>query len=510
MDKQDTNQNIESNLEQTPEYQIDDEAFLDEFAVDTDKLDNTTASNESADTTNLSFANSSDSDLSDSKVQAEHSIGQSPCPQQPSPPTITISTDDVTFAALQSLKYPAPNRFFTTTNNAAANQQPKPNETKPQTSTGGFLRDDISVKFMLFAGVALLLAMLFMPWFAESMVYSVNRGAERAKAEAAREFLAGVPTAEQLIPWVVKKVTPSVVSIRVSTQFRLMGEFGVGLGTGVIVDSDDKATYILTNYHVIDKARLFAVQFSDGQTTNDVEVVGFDSDTDIAVLRVNLSRKSTMDWGDSRKINVGEQVIAIGNPFGLGNTVTSGIISATERYNPNISGSRSHEMLQTDTAINPGNSGGPLVNLAGELVGINTTIFSQNGGNQGIGFAIPSLLAKHVYTEIRKNGLVEHGWLGIIMMPTTDEIAKSLDWELSKGVIVREFTPFSPARDAGIKRGDILIKWGDEEIKDPLHLSHLIILSKAGKTETIELIRKGETKKIKVKLGKRPVSIKKS
>ncbi|MDR1480242.1 MAG: trypsin-like peptidase domain-containing protein [Planctomycetaceae bacterium] len=500
MYNQNTQQNINSNSELSLAEQIADKSNLNPFA---DNSDNHNTANSP---TNESYPN-----LPNPNSQAEHSSEATPPIQQPFQPIITVSTNETLPETLSpfTVEYPASNCFTSVVNanNNTTNNAKKQSNTvagqNASVSLLGFLRNNFHWFFLLILAVGFVLT----PNIAERIVYSLNRGAERAKAEAAKELLASFPNSEQRIPWVVKKVAPSVVSIRVFTQPR-MGDFGgVGIGTGVIVDSKETTTYILTNHHVVNKARLFAVQFSDGQTTSEVEVIGFDADTDLAVLRINQLHSPSIEWGDSGKINVGEQVVAIGNPFGLGNTVTSGIISSTERYNPSQTSSRSHEMLQTDAAINPGNSGGPLVNLNGELIGINTTIFSQNGGNQGIGFAIPSSLAKHVYNEIRDNGIIEHGWLGIIMMPTTEDFALSQGWNASRGVVVRDFSPFSPARDAGIKRKDVLVKWGDTEIRDPLHLSHLIVLSRAGQTETVELIRDGELKKIKIKLGKRPVSV---
>ncbi|MDR2346322.1 MAG: trypsin-like peptidase domain-containing protein [Planctomycetaceae bacterium] len=539
MDKQDIKLNIGLNPDQSLADQLTDKLSSNPITNDLNNIPETTTP------TVNSVLSSPESSTSSAKPdkQSEHSNELNSDTQQPTqsttpsstPSTISHPNNDILFSSstpLQTTSIPIsqsqsqlqsqpftqpfannnqqhPNQFFLVADTRVNTDNQKTNDTKRSTNNTKRLRDDLSIKFLFLLVIGLIIAAWITPRYAENIVYSVNRGVERAKAEAARKLLVDIGTPEQRLPWVVKKVTPCVVSIRVYTQSR-RGEFmvGVGLGTGVIVDSKDSKSYILTNQHVINKARLLSVQFSDGQITNDVEIIGYDLDTDLAVLRVDLPRSLCIEWGDSQKINVGEQVIAIGNPFGLGNTVTSGIISATERYNPNLNGSRSHEMLQTDAAINPGNSGGPLVNLNGELIGINTTIFSQNGGNQGIGFAIPSMLAKHVYTEIRENGMVEHGWLGIIMTSTTEDFAQSMGWDIPKGVLVRDFTPFSPARDAGIKRGDILIKWGDIEIKDHIHLSHLTVLSSAGKTETIELIRNGEIKKIKVKLGKRPTSIK--
>jgi S1-C subfamily serine protease len=518
MDEQESKPITESITEQPTSDQIEAFSF---WKTSDSNSNNSTTSKPQTENSNLTNPQSLDSKpnapSSDPKLQAGHSSELITPIQQPLAPIIVVSTDAITSDPSASVQ---PSQCFSpfdgeplppqnvlafsdidlNANSFVSSKQAEKSIVETQPSRGG-----ISWVFLL------VLAMIFLTasmthWIAERIVYSINRGAERAKAEVARELLASIPAPEQRIPWVVKKVAPSVVSIRVYTQPR-MGDFAVGIGTGVIVDSQGSTSYILTNHHVIDKARLFTVKFSDGQTTSDVNVIGYDSDTDLAVLRIGQAHLPSIEWGDSRKINVGEQVVAIGNPFGLGNTVTSGIISSTERYNPHQIGSRSHEMLQTDTAINPGNSGGPLVNLSGELIGINTTIFSQNGGNQGIGFAIPSLLVRHVYNEIRENGKVEHGWLGILMMPTTDELAQKYGWEVPKGVIVRDFTPFSPARDAGLKCNDIILKWGDIDIRNPLHLSHLIVLSRAGQSETIELIRDGETKKIQIKLGKRPISI---
>jgi S1-C subfamily serine protease len=201
---------------------------------------------------------------------------------------------------------------------------------------------------------------------------------------------------------------------------------------------------------------------------------------------------------------VGDQVVAIGNPYGLGQTVTSGIISATERYNPISGKTRVQEFLQTDAAINPGNSGGGLFNLRGELIGINTMIFSETGGNLGIGFAIPSVLAKKVCEEIIKNGKIQHGWLGIAMSP-----APRRDYEpkTPRGVTVSGFFPASPAKDGGMKDGDIILRWSKKEINNPLELSHQIILATPGTTETVEVLRHTEVLQLQITLGTRPVEI---
>lgn len=361
------------------------------------------------------------------------------------------------------------------------------------------------ISFMLFI-LIFLIGLMLIPWLAEQIVYSLKRGEERAKAEVARALLAELPSPDQRIPWVAKAVAPSVVGIQTISPAR-RGALGMDVGSGVIVDVEGNVGYILTNHHVIAKAQFVRIRLNDGRVLEDIEVVGWDEATDLAVLRVRDTHLEAIAWGDSSRIEVGDQVVAIGNPYDLGQTVTSGIISATERFNPIPSRNRVQEFLQTDAAINPGNSGGPLVDLDGKLIGINTMIFSETGGNLGIGFAIPSLLVKRVYEEIRKHGKMQHGWLGIYMDRVTPQQAAALGQEVPKGVVVADFFPQSPARDAGVQKRDILLYWGDTEIRDPLHLSHLIVLSQPGSTESVRLVRKGETIRLDIVLGSRPVDL---
>ncbi|MDR1963551.1 MAG: trypsin-like peptidase domain-containing protein [Planctomycetaceae bacterium] len=355
-------------------------------------------------------------------------------------------------------------------------------------------RRRISVLFwvlVFFAGV------LTIPWLAEQLAYSLNRGTERAKADVARKLLADLPDPEQRIPWVARVVAPCVVGIRTIAS---VGQDGIGMdvGSGVIVDSKG---YILTNQHVVSNARTIMVRLNDGRVI-EAQSIGRDQATDLAVLKVKETNLDAVTWGDSRQIEVGDQVIAIGNPYDLGQTVTSGIISATERYNPIPSKRWVQEFLQTDAAINPGNSGGALVNLKGELIGINTAIFSETGGNLGIGFAIPSFLAKKVYEEILKHGEMKHGWLGLYMGPIPSHLS-----ETPHGVVVTGFLPESPARDAGLKVGDIILRWNETEINDPLQLSHLVVLSRPGEIATVEIRRKEKILQFEILLGVRPVEL---
>ncbi|GHT40324.1 hypothetical protein FACS189454_06740 [Planctomycetales bacterium] len=365
---------------------------------------------------------------------------------------------------------------------------------------------------MLVVGL-ILLGTWIVPPVVEQTAYSWNRGIENAKADAARKLLAELSSSEERIPWVAKAVAPSVVGIHtlvVSGNANARERIASDVGSGVIVDT---AGYVLTNYHVIAHAQLIHVQFNDGRSV-EAKVIGQDRITDLAVLKIEADKLQAALWGDSSEIEVGERVVAIGSPFNLQATVTSGIISATERYNPvpNARGSaRMQEFLQTDAAINPGNSGGALANMKGELIGINTMIYSETGGNLGIGFAIPSLLARKVYEEIVRNGEMRHGWLGIYMDPITrfdSENAKTGNsTDKQQGVVVTKFLPNSPAKKGGMEVGDIIVKWGGKEITNPLQLSHLIVLTEPQTTQKVLVLRKGKEVELTITLGTRPVNL---
>ena len=350
--------------------------------------------------------------------------------------------------------------------------------------------------WMLFL-LLFLVGILTIPWLAKQIVFAVTRGQERAKAEIAKEMLGGLGQPEQRIAWVAKAAGPSVVGI----QTRAARGRGMGVGSGVIVD---EGGYILTNHHVIANTRYISIELSDGRKFDKVRIVGQDPTTDLAVLEIAAADLIPMRWGDSNALEIGDAVVAIGNPFGLEHTVTAGIISAKERYNPTPGSSRVQVYLQTDAAINQGNSGGPLVNMRGELIGINTAIIGESF--QGIGFAIPSIMAKLVYEEIRECGEMKHGWLGIFMRPPTAQQAASMGLEKPTGVVVESFLIPSPAQDAGIMVGDIILRWNGEDVRDPLHLTHTIILSKPDTKATVEVIRNGQRKELEVVLGTRPVT----
>lgn len=275
------------------------------------------------------------------------------------------------------------------------------------------------------------------------------------------------------------------------------------LGSGVIVD---KNGYILTNNHVIKGADEIKIRLSDRREFKG-RVIGTDPKTDIAVIKIDADRLAAIKWGDSDKLRVGETVIAVGNPFGLNQTVTSGIVSATGRANVGIADYE--DFIQTDAAINPGNSGGALVNARGELIGINTAIFSTSGGYQGIGFAIPSNMAKSVMENLIKNGKVIRGWLGITVQQLTPELLRQFNLRDDKGVLVADVAEQSPADKAGIKRGDVIIEFEGKAINEPSILRNMAANAPPGKEVGIKLIRNDSMKTIKVIIAELPSDIKK-
>ena len=343
-----------------------------------------------------------------------------------------------------------------------------------------------------------LIGILTIPWLAEQIVFAVTRGQERAKAEIARNMLTELPQPEQRIAWVAKAAGPSVVGI----QTQAAKGRSTSIGSGVVVDANG---FILTNYHVIANTRSISIELSDGRKFDKAFLVGQDPTTDLAVLKIDASDLTPILWGDSNALDIGDAVVAIGNPFGLEHTVTSGIISAKERYNP-VPGGRVQVYLQTDAAINQGNSGGPLVNMQGELIGINTAIIGESF--QGVGFAIPSLMVKRVYEEIRKYGEVQHGWLGIYMRPLTPQYAESMGLEKPTGVVVEALLTPSPAQEAGMMINDVIVRWNGENVRDRFHLTHMIIISKPNTKVKVDVIRNGQKIELDVVLGKRVVTTK--
>ena len=270
------------------------------------------------------------------------------------------------------------------------------------------------------------------------------------------------------------------------------------LGSGVIVSPDG---YILTNQHVIDGADQIEIALSDGRTTN-AKVIGIDPETDLAVLKINLPNLPTITLGRMDQTRVGDVVLAIGNPFGVGQTVTMGIISALGRNHLGIN--TFENFIQTDAPINPGNSGGALVDVNGNLLGINTAIYSRSGGSLGIGFAIPVSTARSVLESIITSGSVTRGWIGVEPQDVTPEIADSFGLKEKSGAIVAGVLQGGPADKAGIKPGDVLTSVNGEAITDTTRLLNVIAQIKPGTDAHVHLVRKNKDMDIDVLIGKRP------
>jgi serine protease Do len=270
------------------------------------------------------------------------------------------------------------------------------------------------------------------------------------------------------------------------------------LGSGVLVSSDG---YILTNNHVVDGASEIKVSLSDKREFT-AHVIGTDPKTDLALLKIDAKDLPALALGDSSRVQVGDVVLAIGNPFGLGGTVTMGIVSATGRGNLGIEDYEN--FIQTDAAINPGNSGGALIGSDGSLIGINTAILSRSGGNQGIGFAIPSSMAAQVMESLKKTGHVIRGWLGVGIQEVSPAIAKSFGLTETTGVLIREVTPNSPAAHAGLQRGDIILELNGQKVTDPRTLSLQVAQLAPHSTAHLRIFRQGSQQEVAVTLGEMP------
>ncbi|WP_237386556.1 serine endoprotease DegQ [Xenorhabdus sp. Sc-CR9] len=317
----------------------------------------------------------------------------------------------------------------------------------------------------------------------------------------------------------LEKVLPSVVTVHVSgtemqnQQLQLPEDFQFffgpgfpsqeqrsrpfkGLGSGVIIDAEKG--YVLTNSHVIENANKMRVQLNDGREYS-AKLIGRDPQTDIALLQLKDAKNlTTIKFADSDQLRVGDYAVAIGNPFGLGQTVTSGIISALGRSGLNLEGLEN--FIQTDASINRGNSGGALINLKGELIGINTAIIAPNGGNVGIGFAIPSNMAKNLAAQLISNGEVKRGILGIKGREMTADIAQALKIDAQQGAFVSEVIPKSAAAKAGIKSGDVLVSFDGKKINSFAELRAKIGTTAPGKEVKIGLLRKGRPLEVTVTL----------
>jgi serine protease Do len=341
----------------------------------------------------------------------------------------------------------------------------------------------------------------------------------------ALQALAGVPAAharsapesfadlvEDLLPAVVNIQTQQTIEGGQAEQFEeFFKEFferrgqggeppptprrGSSLGSGFIIDPTG---YIVTNHHVIADADEVEVVLSDG-TSLDATIVGSDKDTDLALLKVEADKPlPSTTWGDSDATRIGDWVVAIGNPFGLGGTVTAGIVSARSR---DINAGRYDNFIQTDAAINKGNSGGPMFNLDGQVIGVNTAIFSPSGGSVGIGFATPSSMAKNIIAQLRENGEVRRGWLGVRIQNVTDELAEGLRLDKPRGALVAAVTEGGPAQEAGIEQGDVILEFDGREVPEMRRLPAMVAETAVGSTVDVTVWRRDQEKKVRVTVG---------
>ena len=315
----------------------------------------------------------------------------------------------------------------------------------------------------------------------------------------------------------VKRVAPAVVNIRVSQTVNAPSVYGdemfrrffgipegsdgpgrevASAGSGVIVDAANG--YILTNHHVVENADMIQVSLLN-EDSLDAEVIGSDAATDIAVIKVDPAMLTDLPIGDSSQVEVGDFVIAIGNPFGLGHTVTSGIVSALGRTG--ISRNGLEDFIQTDASINPGNSGGALVNMRGELVGINSAIISGTGGNVGIGFAVPSEIAQSIMNQILEFGEVRRGLLGVTIQTMDEESAEALGTDIDRGALITGIEPGSAAEQAGLRVDDIITAVDDKRINNNRELANAIGLRGSGDEVQIEFVRNGRERSVTAELG---------
>ena len=333
------------------------------------------------------------------------------------------------------------------------------------------------------------------------------------------------PVGTNLIVEIAKKQNPAVVFVTSKTKFQPakgntppnrnpFGQFGPygrpghpqppapggGSGTGFIID---KEGYILTNHHVVDNADVIKITL-DNEKEFEAELIGSDSKTDIALLKIVKQTGDNTEFpylalGNSSDVEVGEWVVAIGNPFGLDHTVTTGVVSAKAR---NIGAGPYDEYIQTDASINPGNSGGPLLNMSGDVIGINTAIFSRTGGNVGIGFTIPIKMASDILDELKKDGKVTRGWLGVMIQKITPELAETFKLSDSHGALINDVVPNGPAARGGLKRGDVIVKFNGKEIVSVQNLPKQVAAVDPGKSVKVEIVRDGNKKSLDVTLDK--------
>lgn len=374
------------------------------------------------------------------------------------------------------------------------------------------------MKKRILIGILILFIGFFLGWFIFSLLGRAA-GIGRSSVMVAPRVSSQIIETSKAFSEIANAVSPVVVNISTTkvvkrnypfedpfyNLFNPFNETGPqkkwreqSLGSGVIVSEDG---YIITNNHVVEKADEIKVILFDKKSFNG-KVVGTDPKTDIAVVKISAKDLPTAKWGNTDKLEVGEFVLAIGNPFGLSHTVTMGIISAIGRVSVGIADYE--DFIQTDAAINPGNSGGPLVNIRGEIIGINTAIFSKTGGYQGIGFAVPSNLVRSVMDELIQYGRVIRGWLGVSIQKLTPELSPKFGLKDTTGALVGEVLKGSPAEKAGILRGDIILEYNGKKVNDADVLKNTVAQSKAGSKVQVKILRKGNEYDITVSVTEYP------
>ena len=332
------------------------------------------------------------------------------------------------------------------------------------------------------------------------LFYESKRKAGEAEAPV-KDVPADLLATQKAFSAVASKVTPCVVNISTISRKKIIQPFfetnpffddflappqtrrDKSLGSGFLISKDG---YIVTNDHVVRDAESIQVKLSNDKVY-DAKVVGGDQKTDIAVIKINAADLPAAVLGDSEKLEVGQWAIAIGNPFGLERSMTVGVISATGRSNMGIE--TYENFIQTDASINPGNSGGPLLNIHGEVIGINTAIVAAG---QGIGFAIPIAMAKPIFTQIMQKGTVSRGYMGVTIQPVTEDLARSFGLKQARGALVNDVIKGGPAQKAGIRQGDVITAFNGSEVKDPSHLQRLVAEQGVGRTARVTLIRDGK------------------
>jgi serine protease Do len=328
--------------------------------------------------------------------------------------------------------------------------------------------------------------------------FVTNLSGRRALADQTPQEQAALQQAHDLslaFQWATRLIAPSVVYVASEQEQR--GRTASGQGSGFVVRADG---YIMTNNHVVADATEVRVLLANGRSY-EAQVVGADSETDLAVIKIDAEGLETASFGDSDAVEVGQWVLAVGNPFGFDNTVTAGIVSAKGRLLPQVS--YYGNLIQTDAAINPGNSGGPLVNLKGEVIGVNNAITTSNGVSMGIGFAVPANMARSVADSLLASGRVVRGWLGVSMRLVTPDVAETLGFE-GEGVVILDVNEDGPADQAGLRPEDIITAIDDRPVDNSSQLQNVIARSSPGTVIELGIFRDGRRSTTSVTLGERP------